>query len=388
MIHSADLHGGLGTHDFPLPGSLSTMREAEFIAVLAELLEHAKADPDKTLVLLGDVFNSRRPPAWAYAAFENFLIECEMAGVTVIAFRGNHDGCWNGQAEPMHAFSGNSALRYVGTPLIVRVGTTALVIIPWFSRMGIAQNAPCATVDEQHQMMREHLSKLVADLVAVAVKQSSTVAVCLHSSISGSTFASETQPVLGTTSEFIAPYKAFDIPGVDAVFAGHVHKPQEFGGGVRVFYPGSPVHTDFGDPMPRKCLSYVDGDLTWLPLTAATPLVTLPLVTAEDGSLLVQVTAPVSMSGTIVRMKGEAPHTAANAARVLELQQGLVQTALRAEKPAITWQRGVTAGGASISVNTDPTAALETYLEQTDDEVRSRTASVMKMHAQLLEEVR
>jgi DNA repair exonuclease SbcCD nuclease subunit len=390
MIVSADPHGGMSTHDFPLPESAHTMRAAEFRAVLAELLSLAVADPDKTLVLLGDVFNSRRPPAWAYAAFAEFLCDCELEGVTVIAFRGNHDAAGIGQAEPAHAFVGYARFDYIDRPRVVGVGDTGLLMIPWFSRMGTAQMHPDATVSEQHDLMRQHLALMVSDLIGRAeAAQYKRLVPCLHASIGGVTFASETQPVLGTTSEFMASYKVFDVKGIAAVFSGHVHRPQEFGAGVRVYYPGAPVHTDFGDPLPRRCISYVNGVVEWVNLTAATPLLTFPLVVDADGTIDVEIVPSCKVERAVVRMKGELHHTAENVARVLVLQQSLMARALRTEKPAITWQKGAVAGGgSSINVRTDPTTALEVYLSQADDTVRERVRSVMQMHAHLLEEVR
>jgi len=384
-----DLHLGDTTHD----GGLG-FREEEACRVCAAIVKQARDNEVKVVAFIGDNFHSKKPAMWAIRTFNEMVVALR-AFCEVRVLDGNHDADGTGAIGPLSlAFLTDD--ERVNMPRTEQFGRQQgstmfqFLMLPWFSRAGFSAMSPGTPANLQFAQMGAVFGELVAAKSATLLDDCPTVTLT-HFTIAGVKYDSEDQPLLGDSTEFMAPRTAFNVR-CGRVMVGHIHTPQvlpHFEGLADVEYIGSAIHHGFSVNESYDCASVlwdVDaGTFTRLPLPA------IRFVTIEVGTEIVWQSSASKhrVDGAIVRLKGEmhaGPETAALIASWTE--QVLAAGALLVAPAAITYARHEHREVSTITVKTDPRDALVEYIEVVGGDMTERKDAMLEVHARLIEEVR
>lgn len=376
ILFVSDQHTGLTSHDGPtLEGSPSWRRvEAERIA---ETVRDYAEEHRCTVISLGDFFDSRRPPAWAYNVERMYPPES-------YCLRGNHDTYESSErvspGEVMRSF------HAIARPQTLVVGEFNIIMLPWFGRSIVAADMPLS-VDEQYKAMESHVADLISQRVAqVKAKSDAKVIVVAHMMVAGAQYNSGTQPMLGQSSEFMVPAHVLAQPGVDAVYLGHVHKPQAFeSGGIPITYVGSSIRNGFGDEdnVCRGIHVREGHEPIDVPLPA-TNFVTIPVhVTNEEQADTIE-RMKDTIPGAVVRFKGELPAGAETSRLLANMRQDCIERgALRVAKRAITFTRHIVEREHTFTADNSPEDTLARYFDLAGGEYAERKDELLAAHATL-----
>jgi DNA repair exonuclease SbcCD nuclease subunit len=367
LLLVADPHFGLTTHDGPdLDGSPSwRQNEARRIA---DFVRETAEEREATVIGLGDLFHSVRPQAWAYQAAARMGLDYNIPG--------NHD--WpvgEGVLSPL--FSG--ALRNVWQPThpdTDRIDDLDVAFIPWFSRAFVAATYPDLLVGDQNRYMAQALERIVADL-AGRKRPGIPLIVVTHFTIGGATYVNDVQPQIGESSDFMVPASVFADDRIDAVFAGHIHKPQTFG---KVTYIGSPVRSDFGERDQQTRVLHVTNQGGCV----VCEIIETPSVEFVDVDLDTAI-SPTHVAGKVVRIVGDAPAGEATAAQIAMLTDNAYSLgALHVSKPAVKFTRHEARAVRLIEVDAKPEDALTSFAEMVGGEYAANLPALLEVQDELL----
>ena len=381
ILWVSDPHTGLTSHDGPTLDGSPSWRKVEAERVARAVAEYAKEN-NCTVVCLGDFFDSRRPPAWAYAVER-------MYPKGSYCLRGNHDTYESiervSPGEVMQSF------QAIARPASLTVGGFNIIALPWFGRSMLASDGSLSAA-EQYKMMEDYVADIISQRVAKAKAESDAkIIVVAHMMVAGAQYNSGTQPMLGQSSEFMVPAQVLAQPGVDAVFLGHVHKPQTFlAGNVPITYVGSAIRNGFGDEdnvcraIHLNPLEFYGGGkdvlVEYVPLPA-TEFVTIPV---EMGVDMDERTSSYPVEGKVVRFKGNLPAGAETARLLANMRQDCVERgALRVAKPAITFTRHTVAREHTFTADNSPEETLARYFDLAGGDYAERKDELLTAHAAL-----
>lgn len=371
IMYAADLHLDLRHPDLT-DATGKYLREKEGYGLVRAIVAAADANDVGALVLCGDIAHRPNPRTWAYRAMLSLGKMLAKRGVQVVAFRGNHDGTdIAGRQEFGEVCFGES---YYKKPQVIDVCGRKMLVLPWFGRGNVATAAAGKTVADQHRYMVEAVERIVAserpDIVAT------------HFTVSGASYSSEEQPLLGDTSEFMLP-AMFLAPGdVQYAVSGHVHKPQVVNGNI--YYPGSAVNCDFGESHESAFL--LDdglGIIAHHPLNNPERLrfVTVDFTVDDAGAGLWQ---DYPKDGNeIVRLKADVPTGDVGTRAVADMQAHLAKTALHVVRPVVTRRRNESRVAHEMRPEQTTEEVLEQFFALVGGEFTERASHLLTLHKEV-----
>jgi exonuclease SbcD len=230
FIHTADLHIGKSR---TLPDYLERQE-----IMLDGIYKVARDRGIKTVLMAGDIFESKNIRWTEQQLFMEKLFEYDAEGFTTVVCNGNHDELATGVSHmwlpAMIAEAGGLNNTHVidGEPKIVTLDNLDIAVIP------VVNN----------NMTTEELSAIVEEMYTYAANTNihgeQPFAVMLHATISGS----NTDVGYNISGGPRIP----DLPFVDYWAVGDIHRSQEIG--HNAWYSGSPIQHDFGDAQPKGVL--------------------------------------------------------------------------------------------------------------------------------------
>ncbi|HEX7747051.1 MAG TPA: exonuclease SbcCD subunit D [Micromonosporaceae bacterium] len=287
ILHTSDWHVGK-----VLKGQ---SRVAEHIAVLAQLVEIARAERPDLVIVAGDLYDTAAPTPDATRLVTRALSALRGTGAEVVAIGGNHD---NGPAldalRPWADAAGialRGSVRDTAADHVI-AGTTAdgerwrLVALPFLSQRYAVRAVEMyeLTAAEESQTYADHVGRLIGTLAA-SDEPGLVNLITAHLTVVGARMGGgerEAHSVLG----YAVPSTVFPT-GTHYVALGHLHRAQQVLGPCPVRYSGSPLPIDFGeeDNTPSVTLVEVTAQTAAkareVPITAATPLKTVRGTLAE-----------------------------------------------------------------------------------------------------------
>lgn len=379
IMYVADLHLDLRHPDLT-DAAGKYLREKEGYGLVKSIVAAVDTNDVGALVLCGDLAHRPNPRTWAYRAMLSLGRMLTKRGVQVVAFRGNHDGTdIAGRQEFGEVCFGES---YYKTPQTIDVLGRKLLVLPWFGRGNVAalEQASRVSVADQHRYMAEAVERIVAserpDIVAT------------HFTVTGASYSSEAQPLLGDTSEFMLP-AMFLAPGnVQYAVSGHVHKPQLVNGNI--FYPGSAVNCDFGESHEPGFL--LDDGMT---LDSGKGLPALCPLNNPERLRLVTVEVTVDDAGAglwqdypkdgneIVRLRADVPTGDVGTRAVADMQARLAKTALHVVRPVVTRRRAESRVAHNMRPEQSPTEVLEQFFALVGGEFTERASNLLALHKEV-----
>jgi exonuclease SbcD len=248
ILHTSDWHVGkvLKGRD----------RQEEHTAVLAGVIDIARAERPDLVVIAGDLYDTAAPTPTAVRLVTRALSALRQTGAQVVAIGGNHD---NGQAldalRPW-AESAGITLRGAVSPNPAEhliTGETAdgerwqLVALPFLSqRFAIrATEMYELSAAEASQTYADHIARLIARLADGFDAPGVVNLLTAHLTVVGASTGGgerEAHTIMG----YAVPATVFPS-NAHYVALGHLHRSQQVIGPCPVRYSGSPLAIDFGE---------------------------------------------------------------------------------------------------------------------------------------------
>jgi exonuclease SbcD len=265
LAHIADTHIGMENYGRINPDTGLNQRLHDFLNSLDQALDAAIADHVDLVVFAGDIYKTRDPTPTHQREFARRIQRLTSRGIQVILVAGNHDVPMSvGRATSVDIFRalevpGVLVARNIGTHrLETPAGPVQVVTFPWAVRsMVLAQpeyknctiaEANQAMIDLTRSRLRTEAEALDPDVPAIIVG---------HVHMFGARIGAERLLTMG--SDPMYDLQTFDLPGIDYVALGHIHKHQVLHyASPQVVYAGSIDRVDFGEQDEPKGWVYVE----------------------------------------------------------------------------------------------------------------------------------
>jgi exonuclease SbcD len=271
ILHTSDWHVGK-----VLKGQ---SRTAEQIAVLAELVEVAKAERPDLVLVAGDLFDSAAPTPESTRIVTRALSALGLGGAEVVAIAGNHD---NGATlDALRPWAEAAGIRLRGTVRAaadhVIDGRTAdgeqwrLVALPFLSQRYAVRATEMfeLTAAEATQTYTDHLARMIAAL-SQEFGPSTVNLLTAHLTVVGATTGGGERDA-HTIQAYAVPATVFPA-SAHYVALGHLHRRQQVAGPCPVHYCGSPLAIDFGEEENVPSVTIVEVTAQTAPRTRDIPI--------------------------------------------------------------------------------------------------------------------
>lgn len=282
ILHTSDWHVGK-----VLKGQ---QRLTEHIAVLAEVVEIAKAERPDLIIVAGDLYDTAAPPPAATRVVTRALSALRASGAAVVVIGGNHD---NGPAlDALRPWADAAGIALRGTVRdnpaehVITGGTAGgerwrVVALPFLSQRYAVRATEMyeLTAAETVQTYADHVGKLIGRLAEDFATGDTVNLITAHLTVVGARAGGgerEAHTILG----YAVPATIFPT-GTHYVALGHLHRAQQVLGPCPIRYSGSPLAIDFGeeDNVPSVTIVEATADTAAkareVPVTAATALRTV-----------------------------------------------------------------------------------------------------------------
>lgn len=245
VLHTADWH--LGPQKGPVQDGVN-LRYQDTVNCLEYMVSVAQREKPELVCISGDIFHQEQvgPNRFSDEALTaaGIIEELSKCSKTVIAIRGtpNHDG--SGIFAVLEGLLKHLPnVIVVTTPQVIQTPYADIACIPGFNKQDFRARFPGLSADEENLKWTEYISDLVMALRASCEK---TAILMAHYTVPGCNMES------GQTSFFanfepVIPAEALQAANYDAVFLGHIHRPQEIHRLKDVYYSGAINAMNFND---------------------------------------------------------------------------------------------------------------------------------------------
>ncbi len=255
ILHTGDWHVGKSIQGHS--------RLAEHEAVLAEIVQIARAEAVDAVLVAGDLFDSAAPTPEAERVVYRTLLDLGAhAGVVVIP--GNHDNERRfGAVAPLFARAGVTVVASVGPQASTEIRTRSgerirLALLPWLSQRYVikADQLMSSNGHELAGQYAERMHRIITALTAGFSEE--TVNVVLgHMTILGGQLGGG-ERTAQTVFDYCIHSSVFPS-SAHYVALGHLHKAQRMAGACPIHYCGSPLQLDFSEAHQDKCVLVVSA---------------------------------------------------------------------------------------------------------------------------------
>jgi exonuclease SbcD len=282
ILHTSDWHVGkvLKGRD----------RHEEHKAVLAGVIEIARAERPDLVLIAGDLYDTAAPTPAATRLVTRALSALRQTGAQVVAIGGNHD---NGPAlDALRPWAESAGITLRGAVSAnpaehLITGETAdgerwqLVALPFLSQRYAIRATEMyeLTAAEASQTYADHIARLIARLAEGFDQPGVVNLLTAHLTVVGASTGGgerEAHTIMG----YAVPATVFPS-NAHYVALGHLHRSQQVIGPCPVRYSGSPLAIDFGEEENICSVSIVDvtadraAKVRDVPVTAALTLRTV-----------------------------------------------------------------------------------------------------------------
>jgi exonuclease SbcD len=286
VLHTSDWHVGK-----VLKGQ---SRVDEHLAVLAELVNIARAERPDLVIVAGDLFDTVTPSPDATKVVTRALSALRSSGAEVVAIAGNHD---NGAAlDALRPWAEAAGITLRGTfrtaaDHLISGRTDGgepwrLVALPFLSQRYAIRATEMfeLTAAEASQTYADHLARMLAVLYE-GFSGDTVNLVTAHLTVVGAKTGGGERDA-HTVQAYAVPATVFPSRA-HYVALGHLHRRQVVPGPCPVHYSGSPLAIDFGEEENAPSVNVVEvsaqipAKVRDVPVTAAVPLRTVRGTLAE-----------------------------------------------------------------------------------------------------------
>ena len=274
VLHFADIHIGMENYGRIDPTTGINQRVVDFVNRLREIVDYALTHEADLVIFAGDAFKTRDPNPTYQREFARQVMRLSRAEIPTVLLVGNHDMPLNDKrATSVDIFSTLDVPNvFVGRSeqlfkIETKRGPIQVATVPWPQRSRMVQL-------EEHrglgiEQLDAELEKFVADeLKRLAAEADPALPAILtgHFSVSGATFGSERQVMIGRDA--VIKLSELAVPAWDYVALGHIHKHQSVNEASypAIVYSGSLERIDFGEEFEAKGFCWIEvkrGETKW-----------------------------------------------------------------------------------------------------------------------------
>lgn len=256
ILHTSDWH--LGQNFF------TKSRKKEHQAFLQWLLEQVQKQSIDAVIIAGDVFDTGSPPSYAREIYNQFVVDLNRLGCTLLVLGGNHDSVsMLNESKALLACLNTYVVANTHDVVEDQVitindrngGVGAIVCaVPFVRPRDVVQStAGESSLDKKHSLgaaIQAHYERLYqcaqqrqADVQAQTQRKIPIIATGHLTALGVSASESVRDIYIGTLEAFDA--SAF--PPVDYMALGHIHRPQIVAKSESIRYCGSPIALSFDE---------------------------------------------------------------------------------------------------------------------------------------------
>src|SRR5258708_2484101 len=265
IAHLADTHIGMENYGRINPETGLNQRLHDFLGSLDQAIDGAIEANVDLVVFAGDIYKTRDPTPTHQREFARRIFRLSSAGIKIVIVAGNHDIPLSaGRATSVDIFKALEVpsvlvARTMATHRIeTQAGPVQLIAFPWSVRSAVLAQPEFKnhTIAELNQTMIE-LNKAKLAKEAEALDPALPAIVVGHAHLFGAKIGSERLLTMG--SDPMYDLATFDVPGIDFVALGHIHKHQALSyANPQVVYAGSIDRVDFGEQNEDKGWVYIE----------------------------------------------------------------------------------------------------------------------------------
>lgn len=260
FLHTGDWHVGKSLR--------GRSRAEEHRAVLAEIVEIAKASHAEIALVAGDLFDTASPAPESEEIVYRALLELAQATEWVVVIAGNHDNPRRlGAVEPLMRLTNIRMLPAVQRPeaggvltLQTKAGAARVALLPFVSQRLIVRADDLMMKDASDHVgtYAERLARIVDRLCASSPPPSTVDVLLAHAMVHGGVLGGGERSA-HTIFEYSVPATAFPA-SLHYVGLGHLHRAQRISGACPIWYAGSPLQLDFGETLDVKSVNIVEAE--------------------------------------------------------------------------------------------------------------------------------
>ena len=247
VLHTSDWH--IGQFKGPVVDGVN-LRSQDTVKCLDFMIEKAREEEPDLICVSGDIFHQEQigPVRYSDEMVTATRVIEQLAETTklVVVMRGtpNHDG--SGQFKVLEKMmQHNKKVVVVAKPQVLHTPIADIACIPGFDKQEFRSRYPGLSADEENNVWTHQISQMVLGLRAQCSADKPSILMA-HYTVPGCNMES------GQTSFFanfepVIPREALQAAHYEAVFLGHIHRPQVIEGLHNVFYSGAINAMNFND---------------------------------------------------------------------------------------------------------------------------------------------
>lgn len=224
ILHTADWH--IGQFKGPVVDGVN-LRLQDTVKCLEYMVEVAQKEKPDIVCISGDIFHQEQIGPVRYSdemiiATDTITKLADIAkGVIVMRGTPNHDG--SGQFRVLdRMFAKTSHVHIITAPTVLHTPYTDIACIPGFDKQEFRAKFPGLSADEENLAWSKYISDMVFALRAECEK---TPILMAHYTVPGCNMESG-QTSFFTNFEPVIPRETLMAARYEAVFLGHIHRPQ------------------------------------------------------------------------------------------------------------------------------------------------------------------
>ncbi|MBQ3575229.1 MAG: exonuclease SbcCD subunit D [Clostridia bacterium] len=244
LIHLSDLHIGKRVNE------ISMIEDQEYI--LLEILRIIDAEKPDAVMIAGDVYDKSVPSAEAVTLLDDFLFRLAERKMPTLIISGNHDsaerlafGSRLMEGTGIHVSPVYSG-KIEAITLEDEYGKVNFYLLPFIKPAHVRRFYPEEDIESYTDACRTAIEKMNVDFGARNI-------ILTHQFVTGASTCDSEEVSVGGSDNVDA--SVFD--GFDYVALGHIHGPQNIGGG-RVRYCGTPLKYSFSEAGHFKSVTVVE----------------------------------------------------------------------------------------------------------------------------------
>jgi DNA repair protein SbcD/Mre11 len=400
IAHLADTHIGMENYGRLNPETGLNQRLHDFLRTLDQAIDGALREQVDVVVFAGDIYKTRDPTPTHQREFATRIRKLSQRGVHTVIVAGNHDlPMASARATSVDIFKALEIERVTVARVLGlhRIETTSgplqVVAFPWTVRSSVLtqpeyKNHTLAQLNEL--MIQLSVAKLQEE--AARLEPTMPAIVVGHAHLFGAKIGAERLLTMGSDPMYDA--RTFDLPNIDYVALGHIHKHQVMHyARPPMVYAGSIERIDFGEEHEEKGWVLVEigdkGHAEWeFRKLDARRFVTIEARVESDNAtedvLRAIAREADRLAGAVVKLRIDVPGE-----RVAELREDALQQRLKAAYFVAPIERAVKQrvrnrwGATAATIQrASPLEALGLYLEH--QKVESDRREVLLRYARAL----
>lgn len=275
IVHTADLHLGVGNYAPLNPSTGMSRRIDDFILAFDQIVNYATQNNADMFLLCGDTFKDPNPNSTVLKMFASRLSRLSRENIQTVIILGNHDAPRGGRAAPPEPLIELNVpnVHYFSQPgftdFICRSGEKARVFaLPYRHPVKVASDRTVGQTGLRKELMQQnYLEQVIKEIEIFAREGRNDADVCIltgHFTIQGVVAGSERNWTID--EEYALPPALFDTDLFDYIAMGHVHKHQGIQARTPIIYPGSIERVDLAEAEEDKGFVHVDirdGSVSW-----------------------------------------------------------------------------------------------------------------------------